>query len=210
MCSKNHPVVLGEKTLIPGFEEEIVGMKKGEKKTFKIKFPKDYHSKEFAGKEAEFSVEVINLKEVKLPEVDEKFAADFGQKSADELLKAIETNLKLEYEKKNEEELEQKVLDKIIPLIKADIPDQMIDQEVERMIAGYEERLKGMGINFETYLKGMNKTADDIKKEMRETALKNIKIGLALGKIVEQEKIDHHDEMAGKKAIEHLVKTIVK
>ena len=210
MCSKNHPVVLGEKTLIPGFEEEIVGMKKGDKKTFKIKFPKDYHGKEYAGKEAEFAVEVLNLKEVRLPEVDETFAADFGQKSAAELRKAIEANLELEYVKKFEDEIEQKVIDKIVPLVKADIPAEMIDKEVDRMIMGYEERLQKMGIDFATYLKGMKKTAEDIKKEMRETALKNIKIGLALGKIVEQEKIDHHDELAGKKAIEHLVKMIVK
>jgi len=210
MRSKNHPVVLGENTLIPGFEEEVVGMKKGEKKTFTIKFPKDYHAKEFAGKEAEFEVELNNLKEVKLPEIDDKFAADFGQKDVKELKKSIAKNLEIEYKQKNQSELEQKVLDKVLPLVKVDLPEIMIDQEVERMMAGYAERLQSMGANLDTYLKGINKNADDIRKEMRPTAEKNIKIGLMLGKIIQQEKIDAKDENAGKKAIDHLLKTIVK
>ncbi len=210
MVSKHHPVVLGEKTLIPGFEEEVVGMKKGEKKTFKIKFPKDYHAKNLAGKEAEFDVELLELKEVNLPEINDTFAADFGHKTVDELKKAIEKNLELEYEQKNENELEQKVLDKILPLVKADIPDEMTEKEIDRMLADYKAQMEKMGVNFETYLSGMKKTEADIRREMRDAAVKNIKVGLMLGKIVEEQKIDHHDENAGKKAIEHLVSELTK
>lgn len=210
MASKNHPVILGEKTLIPGFEEEVVGMKKGDKKTFKIKFPKDYHAKEFAGKEAEFAVEVNNLKEVKMPEVDDQFAADFGQKNVADLKKAITESLKLEYEQKAHDELEQKILDKMLPLVKVEIPSTMIDKEVERMIHDYEHRLKDSGLDLESYLNAVKKTADDIRKEMRETAEKNIKTGLMLGKIIEEQKIDHHDEKAGRLAIDYLVGKLTK
>lgn len=210
MCSKNHPIVLGENSLIPGFEEQIVGMKKGEKKTFKIKFPKDYHAKEYAGKEAEFAVEITNLKEVKLPPVDDAFAADFGQKSADELIEAIEKNLALELDKKYQDELEGKVLDKILPLVKTEIADAMIDQEVGRIFTGYQEQLKKMNMDFDTYLKSIKKTAEEIQKEMRPTAEKNIKIGLMLGKIIEELKLDRDNPESGKKAVEYLVKTLTK
>lgn len=210
MCSKNHPLILGEKSLIPGFEEQIVGMKKGEKKTFKIKFPKDYHAKEYAGKEAEFSVEIINLKEVKLPPIDDVFAADFGQKNADDLVEAIKKNLAVELEKKYHDELENKVLDKMLPLVKADIADEMINQEVSRIFTGYQEQLKGMGMNFETYLSSIKKTAEEFQKEMRPTAEKNIKIGLMLGKVIEELKLDKDDQESGKKAVEHLVNQLTK
>ncbi len=210
MCSKNHPLILGEKSLIPGFEEQIVGMKKGEKKTFKIKFPKDYHAKEYAGKEAEFSVDIINLKEVKLPPIDDTFAADFGQKNADELIEAIKKNLSLELDKKYQDDLENKVLDKMLPLVKADIADEMVNQEVNRIFTGYQEQLKGMGMNFETYLSSVKKTAEELQKEMRPTAEKNIKIGLMLGKIVDELKLDRDNPESAKKAISHLVDTMVK
>jgi trigger factor len=210
MTSKNHPLVLGENTLIPGFEDQIVGMKKGEKKTFKIKFPKDYHAKEYAGKEAEFKVELLNLKEVNLPEIDDTFAADFGMKNVDELKKAIENNLQEELHKKYENELEGKVLDKVLPLVKADIPEEMIDKEIERMLTGYQDQLKNMGMEFEAYLNSIKKSVDDIKKDMRPTAEKNIKIGLLLGKIIEEKKWDVNDPEAGKKAIKHLIDTLTK
>ncbi|MFA7253708.1 MAG: trigger factor [Patescibacteria group bacterium] len=210
MCSKNHPVVIGEKSLIPGFEEEIIGMKKGESKEFKIKFPKDYHSKEYAGKDAEFKVTLNNLKEVKMPELDDAFAADFGQKNVSDLKGAIKKNLEHELDQKYEQELENKVLEKVLPLVKADLPDTMIDHEVERMIEGYKKQLEGMNLNFDAYLASTKKTIDDLKKEMHPTAERNVKIGLLLGKIVEEQKIDHHSEDAAKKAIDYLVKTLTK
>lgn len=210
MASRNHPVVLGEKTLIPGFEEEVVGMKKGEKKSFKIKFPKDYHAKEHAGKEAQFDVELLSLKEIKLPEVNEAFAADFGHKSADDLKAAIEKNLELEYEQKNQNELESKVLEKVLPLVKVEVPLEMTEKELDRMLGDYRAQVEKMGMNFETYLSSMKKTLEDVRKEMKDAAVKNIKIGLMLGKIVEDQKIDHHDENAGKKAINFLVETLTK
>lgn len=210
MSSKHHPVVLGEKTLIPGFEEEVIGMKKGEKKTFKIKFPKDYHAKNLAGKEADFDVELLELKEVNLPTIDDTFAADFGHKTVAELKKAIESNLALEYEQKNDNELEQKVLDKILPLVKADIPDEMTEKEIDRMFADYRAQMEKMSVDFPDYLKSLKKTEADMRNEMRDAAVKNIKVGLMLGKIIEEQKIDHHDENAGKKAIEYLVNKLTK
>jgi len=210
MTSKNHPVILGDNTLIPGFEENIVGMKKAEKKSFKIKFPKDYHAKELAGKEAEFEVELNSLKEVKLPELDDVFAADFGQPNIKELKAAIKKNVETEAESHYRAELENRAIDKVLPLLKVEIPVVMIDKEVERMIEGYSARLAEMKVSFESYLESMKKSAEELKAEMRPQAEKNIKVGLLLGKIIEEQKIDHHDQEAGKKAIAHLVKALTK
>jgi len=210
MCSKNHPLVLGENTLIPGFEDGVVGMKKGEKKEIKLKFPKDYHSKEYAGKDAVFAVELVNVQEVIMPEIDEKFAADFGQKNEKELREAIKQNLSLEYDKKYEEELEHRILDAVLPLVKSDIPAEMIDKEVDRLVTSYQGQIKSMGLGFEEYLASVKKTLEDLKKDMRGAAEKNIKIGLMLGKIAVDQKFGGHDEEAGKKAIDFLVKTVVK
>jgi len=210
MCSKNHPIVLGEGKLIPGFEEEVVGMKKGEEKTFKIKFPKDYHSKEYAGKEAEFKVSVNELKEVTFPKVDEEFAKNFGHETVPELKKAIEKNLDRELEERYQQELETKIIEKMLPLLKAEIPTSLIDQEIDRMIHDYSHQLEHQGLNFEKYLESIKKTREEIRKDMAPQAEKNVKVGLLLGKIIEGQKIDSKDEQAGHKAMEHLIKTLTK
>lgn len=209
MASKNHPIVIGENTLIPGFEDHLVGMKKAESKEFKIKFPKDYHSKEYAGKEADFKVELVNLRAVKLPEIDDAFAAEFGHKNPVELKSAIEKNIAEEIDHKYQAELESRIIDKVLPFVKADIPAEMIDRELERMTEGYKEQLKGMGVNFDSYLTSTKKTAEDLQKEMRPTAEKNVKVGMLLGQIVEELKIEQDPE-AGKKALNHLVETLAK
>jgi len=210
MCSKNHPLVLGEGNLIPGFEEEIVGMKKGEKKDFKIKFPKDYHAKEYAGKEAEFSVELADLKEVALPELNDEFAKKFGHKNMEELKKAIEKNLNQEMEEESKRNLEMEVIDKVLPLLNAEIPESLIGRETERMLHEYSEQLTRQGINFERYLDSIKKTREQIHTEMRPQAEKNVKIGFLLGKIIDEKKWDPKDPKNGEKAIAYLVKELTK
>jgi len=210
MCSKHHPLVLGENSLIPGFEDEIVGMTKGEKKEFKIKFPKDYHAKEYAGKEADFSIELLELKEVELPEVDETFAADFGQKDAEALREAIKHNLEHEIEHKYQEDLELRVIDKVLAKVEVEIPEEMVKRETDRMVEGYKQQLQKMGLTFDSYLKSTSKSEDDLRKEMSQTAEKNVKVGLMLGEIIKKEGFDPKDEASGRKAVEYLVKETTK
>ncbi len=210
MCSKNHPVVLGEGSLIPGFEDHVIGMKKAEEKTFNIKFPKDYHAKEYAGKEAEFKVTLNELKEVKLPTVDEEFAKTFGQESVEELKQSIEKNLDKELEERFQQELEIKVMDKVLPLLKAEVPSSLVEKEIDRMIHDYSHQLEHQGLNFDQYLQSIKKTMDEIRKDMAVQAEKNVKVGLLLGKVITDQKIDANDPEAGKKAMEHLVKALTK
>ena len=210
MCSKNHPIVLGEGNLIPGFEEQVVGMKKGEKKSFKIKFPKDYHAKEYAGKEAEFSVELVNLKEVVLPALDEEFSKSFGHETPAELKKAIHQNLSQEIEHKTQTDTEMKVIDKILPLVQVEIPEAMIERETNRMITDYKDQLQKMGMAFESYLESLKKTEADLRKDFMKTAEKNVKVGLLIGHIIKEQGFDPANPESGKKAVQHLVNKLTK
>lgn len=210
MCSKNHPLILGENTLIPGFEDELVGMKVGEKKEFKIKFPKDYHSKDFAGKDAEFKVEVVSVKEILLPKEDDDLAKRFGHDSMKALKDAIEQNLNMELEEKGKRELETNIIDAMLPLLSVEIPDSLVSREIERMISDFAKQITERGLNFDKYLEGIKKTREDLLKEMGPQAEKNIKVGLLLGKIVEENKFDQNDPEVGKKAMDYLVNKLTK
>lgn len=210
MSSKHHPLVIGEGSLIPGFEDQIIGMKKGESKEFKIKFPTDYHGKEYAGKEAEFKVGLNELKEVVLPEIDEEFAKSFGQKNVEELNKAIRESLEVELAGKHKTDVETKIIEKVLPLVKVEVPEVLVEQEVLRLMKEVEGNAQKMGLSLEAYLGNIKKTEEGIKKEMREAAKKNVKIGLLLGSVIENQKIDKNDPEAGRKALEYLIKTVSK
>lgn len=210
MCSKNHPLVLGEGSLIPGFEEELIGMKKGEKKNFKITFPKDYHAKDMAGKEAEFDVEIIDIKEVNLPQLNDDFAKEFGHDKYGDLEKAIKENLFKEMEQQYNVELESKVLEKVLPLLESNIPQSLVERETERMMGDMEQQLKNQGASFDIYLKSIKKTSEEFKKDLQPQALKNVKIGLILSKVIDELKLDRNDHASAKKAIDHLVASLTK
>lgn len=210
MSAKNQPLILGDKTLIPGFEDNIVGMKKDQEKEFEIDFPKDYHSKEFAGQTAKFSLKLVDLKEIKLPELDNQFAAGFGQKNISDLRKAIEKSLRDEVETKAKNELEVEVLEKILPKLIVEVPDSLIEQETDRIIQGMEEQIKSRGLSLEKYLQSIRKTLPEMRRDLRPQAEKNVKVGFLLGKIIEEQKLDPHNKEAGKKALEYLIKKLAK
>lgn len=210
MTAKNQPLVLGDKTLIPGFEEEIVGMKKGEEKTFEIKFPKDYHSKDVAGKVAKFEVKLIDLKEVNLPEADDKFAENFGHKNFSDLEIAIEKSLKDEIMAKNQTELESEVLDKVLPYLKVELPEGLIEDEISRIISDMETNLKSRGLSIDAYLKSIKKEISEIRKELQPQAEKDLKIAMLLGEIMKRGNINRSDKDAGKKSLEILIEKVTK
>jgi trigger factor len=209
MSAKNHPLILGDNTLIPGFEEEIVGMKKGEMKKFSLTFPEDYRAKDFAGQKADFEVELIDLKEVRLPELNDEFAKNFGHKNIIDLKDAVESSLRAEAEQKAQNEIDNELIEKILPKLKVEVPESLIDQELNRVISGLEEQLKSRGLTLDNYLKSIKKSSEELHKEMRPTAERNVRIGFLLGKIIEEQKIDTKDPEAGKIALQYLKKKIV-
>lgn len=210
MSSKNHPLVIGENVMIPGFEDQIIGLKKGDKKTFKIKFPKDYHAKDLAGVEAQFVIELIDLKEIKQPEVDKEFAASFGHKDEKAMLEAIEKSLQAEMDEKDKQELEMQVLDKVLPLLETEVPESLVEQEIDRMLGDFRNQVESSGLSFDKYLESLKKDLSSLRKEMTTQAEKNVRIGFLLGEIIKEQKFDHHDKESGRKAIDYLVHKVTK
>lgn len=210
MSSKNHPLVLGEKVMIPGFEEELVGLKKDDKKTFKIKFPKDYHASDLVGEEAVFNIEVVDVKEIVLPEIDNSFAVTFGHKDMKTMSQAIKSSLQKEMEDKARQDGEVAAIDKVLPKLKVEVPESLVEQEVDRMISTFRQQVESQGLGFDRYLVSIKKDLESLRKEMLSQAEKNVRVGFLLGEIIKEQKFDPKDKESGRKAIDFLIQKIVK
>jgi trigger factor len=210
IVSPAHPVILGRGQLIPGFEEELVGMKKGEEKKFTITFPKEYHSQELAGKKAEFTVGINETKDIVLPELDDEFATSYGQKTLEGLREMIKNNLEGERKEQQQAKLEESVLDELLKVAKFEVPQSLVEQEIERVIGENKERFERMQVGWQTYLEQVKKTEDDIRQEIRPQAEKNVHIGLAMGKVIQEEGIESKDAQAMRKAMDRLMEIAAK
>ncbi len=190
--SSNHPVVIGEGSLIPGFEENLLGLKKAEKKEFNLTFPKDYHKKDFQNKKMKFKVEMKMVEEPIIPELTEEFIEKMtGKKQNLDTLKAdIKHNLHHKKEDENQSKRESEYLEKLLKMVEVQIPDALLDEEVEFMTREFKEDLASRGIPFEKFLEQTKTTPEDLAKKYRPEAEKRIKVRLGLRKIIEDEKIE--------------------
>lgn len=204
MKNEHHPLMLGDGQLIPGFEEQLVGMKVGEERTIHVTFPKEYHAKELAGQKAEFTVKLYELKNVELPVIDNAFAKEYGHDTVDALLKAIRDNLHQEKKEESRQKIEEEVLEQLLKLAKFETPKALVEQELERMYKESKERLSSMNFDWNTYLAQVKKTEEELREEMRPQAEKHVKIGLALGKLMEEEGLQDK-EGSGRQAVDRLV-----
>ncbi len=192
--SKNHPLTIGESKFVPGFEENLIGMEKDDVKEFNLVFPEDYHKKELAGKNASFKVTMNIVQKVELPKIDNDFAKGIGKfKDLNELRKSIKEGMIIEEKNRAEEEYRNKLINKIAEKSIAEIPDILIESELENMINEFKNSVTQTGILFEDYLKNINIDLEKLKKEWREMAKKRVMIGLTLREISIKEKIKIED-----------------
>ncbi len=193
--AENHELVIGSNTFIPGFEDQIIGMKIGEEKDINVTFPEEYFSKDLAGKAAVFKVKLHEIKKKELPEVDDEFAKDVSEFDTIKELKAsIKEKLEEENKNKAKYETEEEAIKTVCDNTEIDIPSGMVETETDNMIKDIEQRLMYQGLNFAQYLQMMGKTEEDMRKEMKEQAERQVKTKLVLGAIVEAEKIEATDE----------------
>jgi len=188
----NHPLTLGSGAFIPGFEDAIVGMTAGETKTIPLSFPKDYHAKDIAGKEAIFTVTVIGVYERVAPEVDDVFAATIlGKKDAtrEDLLRETRTALTAQRRQTARQACRESIADALAEVVECEIPAAMIDQEVRRMEEQFMQQLSASGTTLDALLKRMNKTKEELRADWRPQGEKRAKISLALDAVAEQEHI---------------------
>jgi len=199
--SKNHPVVVGEGSLVPGFEDNLIGMKKDEKKEFEVTFPKDYHNKDFEEKQVKFKVELKRIEAPTEAKVDDEFVEKVtGQKmSVEDFKKDIEKNIKAKKQQQASVDRENKFLEEVLKKTEVDIPGTLIDEETDFIIQDMQHDLAHKGVtDFEKFLKDNKTTIEDLQKKYKPEAEKRIKIRLALTHIIEQEKIEVTDEEAEK------------
>lgn len=193
--SKNHPLVVGDGVLLPDFEQALVGMKIGEEKTFPVKFPADYHKKEFSDKSAEFTAKLNKIKEVKLPELNDEFAQKAGDFKTIDALKADISKFLLEDagQKENDRQKEDAIT-QLIAMTKVELPKELVEQELDAMKNDFEHQLSHQQITLENYLEKAGTTEEKLRSEWQETARKRVLGGLALNELKKREGIEALDE----------------
>lgn len=189
--AENHELEIGSNTFIPGFEDQIIGMKIDEEKDINVKFPDEYFSKDLAGKDATFKVKLHEIKKKELPELDDEFAKDVSEfDTLEELKKSIKDKIEKDNEQKQKYETEDAVIKAVCENIKVDIPSGMIESETEDMLKNIETRLSYQGLKLDQYLQIMGKTAEEVKKEYEPQAIEAVKSRLMLEAVVKAEKIE--------------------
>lgn len=190
----DYPLPIGSNTFIPGFEPQLIGLKPGEGKSFDITFPKDYGAAELQGRKVNFTVTVKAVREVLLPKLDGKFASKVGPfKSVADLKADIKKQLKAEKENQAQRAFENELLATIAEKAKADIPDALIEDEIDRMEAEEKRNLVYRGQTWQEHLDAENKTEAEHRNGLREQAVARVKTGLVLGEVAEAEKITVDD-----------------
>ena len=202
---ENYSLEIGSNTFIPGFEEQIIGMKKGEEKDINVTFPEEYHSEELKGQPVVFKVKVNEIKTKVVPEMDKDFFDDLameGVDSEESLRKELETNIKAHKEHHAEEHYIDNILEKAIENMEVEVPEGMVKDELDRMLGQYEENLKMQGITLEQFYQFTNSNEDALKDQMKEEAIKRIKSRFLLEEIKKAENINVTDKEADKEAEE--------
>lgn len=193
--SKNHPIIIGENKFVPGFEEKLIGMKEKDKKQFTLTFPKNYYQKNLAGKDVDFDVEMKLVQKVVLPELNDEFAKRLGKfMNLKDLKLKLEENLKREKEMEEEQRLELEIIDKILKEINIEIPDILVNLELDKMYYEFEASIQQMGGEIDKYLESIKKTKEDLKKTWTDKAVKRVKTGIILREIADKEKIKVTDQ----------------
>lgn len=200
---ENYSLEIGSGTFIPGFEEQLIGMKKGEEKDINVTFPADYHAEELKGQPVIFKVKVNEIKEIKLPEFDKDFFEDLGMDGIDtkeSLEHQLEENIQAHKEHHAEEHFMDEILDKAVANMEVDIPNPMIEEELDRILHQYEHNLNMQGITLEQFYQFTNSDEAALKDQMREEAVKRVSSRLLLEEIVKVEKLEATEEETAKEA----------
>lgn len=194
--AENHSLELGSGSFIPGFEEQLVGVKAGESKDVEVTFPEEYHAAELAGKPAVFKVTVHEIKGKELPALDDEFAKDVDDEveTLDALKEKIKTRLVDSKKHEAEHHLRDTVVEKAAANAEVEIPEVMVTNEVNRMLQEFEQRLQMQGMNLELYFQFSGQDENALREQMKEEAQNRVKVNLTLEAIAKAENLDVTDE----------------
>lgn len=202
---ENYSLEIGSNTFIPGFEEQVIGMKAGEEKDLNVTFPEDYGAKDLAGAPVVFKVKVNEVKEKKTRELDEDFFEDLGMEGIDseEKLKAeIKESIKAQKEMDAENKYVDSLLEGVSKNVEVDIPEEMVNEEVDRLMGRFAEQMKMQGISLDLYYQFTGSNEEQLRSQMEKEAFNNVLYRLMIEEIQQIEKIVVSDEDAEKEAEE--------
>lgn len=200
---ENYDLTIGSHTFIPGFEEQVVGMKKGETKDVNVTFPEDYHAEDLKGAPVVFKVTVKEVKTVQIPDLDKDFFADLGMTDLEteaDLRKQVEETIKLRKETDADNKYIDDLLAEAAKTVEVEVPDTMIHEEAHRMVHQYEEHLQMQGITLEQFFKFTNSNEEALMEQMHDEAKNRVTYRLMLEEIVKAEKLSISEEDAEKEA----------
>lgn len=194
--AEKHSLVIGSKQFIPGFEEQLIGMTKGEEKDIEVTFPKDY-AENLAGKKAVFAIKLHEVKEKELPKLDDEFVKDISDtlNNVDEYKESIKQKLYEGKERQAENDFANKVMESILGKTEIELPDCMIEESLNHKIQQLERNLASYyGIRLEDYVQYTGKSIEEIRQEKKEEAVRDVKYELIITEIIKQEKIEFSKE----------------
>lgn len=193
--AEGYELELGSGTFIPGFEEQVTGMKAGDEKELNITFPEDYGSEDLAGKPVVFKVKAHEVKAKELPVLDDEFAKDVSEfDTLEELKKDLGDKLKERRQAQVQDAFESCLLEQVVDNMEVEIPEAMVEYQAERIFNNFAQRVTSQGIPFENYLSLMGRTMADVREEAMDAAVHQVQNDLALGAIVKAENIEITDE----------------
>ena len=193
--AEKYTLKLGSNQFIPGFEDGMVGHEIGEEFDVNVTFPEEYHADELAGKPAVFKVKIHEIKMTELPELDDEFAKDVSEfDTLDEYKEDLRRELLEKAEEKAKDDADNKLIDQLIDLVEADIPEVMYDNKVTENINDFSYNLQMQGMNIDTYLNYTGMDMEALRGQFRDKAIHQVKLRLALEKIAELENIEVSDE----------------
>ena len=193
--AEKQTLVIGAKQYIPGFEEQVIGMKIGEERDINVKFPKDYGAIELAGKDAVFAIKLHEIKKKELPELNDDFIKDStGVATLEEYRKETKARLQKQNDDRADREIEDEIINKITENATMEIPDALIENQIDRMVQEMEYRMSYQGLKLADYLKYLNKTMEEYRSEFKEQAEKSVRSQLVIDKVLEVEKIEATDD----------------
>ncbi len=202
--AQNHELTIGSNTFIPGFEDQIIGMKIDEEKDINVKFPEDYFSENLKGKDAVFKVKLHEIKKKELPKLDDEFAKDVSEfDTLKELKESIKQKIEEENKTKAKYEMQDAAVKAVCDAVEIDIPSGMIETEVDNMVREIEQRLSYQGMKLENYLQMIGKTNEEFRKEYEEQAKTSVKNRLVIEAIIKAEKIEP-DELTVEEKIKEM------
>ena len=191
----NHELVIGSNTFIPGFEDQIIGMKIDEEKEINVKFPDEYFSKELAGKDAMFKVKLHEIKVKELPKLDDEFAKDVSEfDTLEEYKKDLKVKKQEENDKRDKSAMQEAAVNAAMDVSEVEISDGMVELELDQMVQDMDTRLRYQGLKFEQYLRMLGKTMADFRRDNTLTATNSIKMRLVLEAVYKDAKLEVSDK----------------